>query len=169
MAPDYAPRPAAGPGRMANRQDLSDGRHAGPGTTPITGAPTVGTGAPYGQRAELEQLQRQAPTATGAPPRAGAPSPSSFPELAPASQDAPLPPLAPVPDQVLAAYDPAAVQHLLEMLPDVQEVAAQPDAGPAITEFAELLAEIALAVTPRTPPPAWIGPSPERAGPVGGG
>lgn len=81
--PDVKPRPPAGPGRLANRQDLSQ-----PGPQPVR----VPTGLPYGQRQAMEQAQASVPApalraapAPAPPPQAGtqrAQGPGRIPTLA---------------------------------------------------------------------------------------
>lgn len=157
QAPDYRPRPAPGPGAAANRQDMSDGRHAGPGSTPISGAPTppvTGTGGPYGQRQELQQLAGGAPMRPPAPGRGGSPAPVMPPGLSgPDEIEAPLPLLPPVPPEAMAAYSPADIRGLEQLLPILRRMAMQPDAGAAIQDLFDLTGEIILHANTPTPPP----------------
>lgn len=156
QAPDYAPRPAPGPGAAANRSDMSDGRHAGPGTTPISGAPTppvTGTGGAYGQRQELRQLAAGAPMRPGAPPGGGGGAPIMPPELVgPGEVEPSLPLMAPLPPAAMAAYTPADIRGLEQLLPTLRVLAMQPDASEAILDLFDLVGEVVLhGNTPREP------------------
>ncbi len=167
-APDYRPRPAAGAGAAANRQDLTDGRHAGVGQTDVTGAPTppvTGTGGAYGQRQELTQLAGGTPMAG----RRGSPVPGSSPPPSgggPDQADEPvLPPLATMPDGVTAAYTDADVQQLELLLPYLHQMAAQPDASDGVRELFNLAGEVVVNHQAATQPvPQPLGPAPEWSG-----
>ena len=168
-APDYAPRPPAGPGALANRQDLTMGTGAQPGTAPITGAPTppvTGTGGDYGQRKELQSLaggapmagrgrgaptaSRAIPTGTGSGADQGEPEPT-------------LPPLATMPEGMTAVYTPDDVRELEQWLPVLHLMASQPDATDFVKEMFHQAGEVVLANQQAgMTPPTMLGPAPDR-------
>ena len=168
-APDYAPRPPAGPGAMANRQDLSSGAGAQPGTAPITGAPTTpvtGTGGAYGQRQELQNLAAGAPmtAARGRGAGASAPRPSSNSGLPALGDEEPtLGPLSPMPNGITATYSPDDVRELEQLLPILHMMAAQPDASDGVRELFNLAGEVVLNNQDvGTAVPTPLGPAPDR-------
>lgn len=153
---------------MANRADLTDGRHAGVGQTAITGAPTppaTGTGGAYGQRQELQGLLGGAPAAGRGRAAAGAPSPQGggTPPLGvPEDQQPTLPPLATMPQGVTATYTDADIQELEQMLPVLHLMAAQPDASDGVRELFNLAGEVVLNHQQASAPiPTPLGAAPE--------
>jgi hypothetical protein len=160
--PDYRPR-VPGIGAASTRTDMTTGSGLGPKSTPITGAPTTGVEAPYGQRSELLGLQQGAPLSRGgAPPRAGGTvSPSQLPTIEAGNEEPVLPPLPPIQPSVLDAYGAADMDAVMEWLPDLHELASLPDATEGIRTLAEVMSEIALHLHSReVPPAAYMGPRP---------
>jgi hypothetical protein len=148
---------------MANRQDMTTGSGLGPKNTALTGAPTTGVEAPYGQRSELLGLQQGAPLSRGggAPRPGGTASPSQLPTVEAGDEEPMLPPLAPVQPSVLDAYGQADADAVMEWLPDLHELASLPDATEGIRTLAEVMSEIALHLHSRdVPPAAYMGPRP---------
>ncbi len=175
QAPDYAPRPPAGPGAMANRQDMTTGatrQQTGMNRHPAV--PVTGNDGPYGQRTQLEQLAGGAARAgvapPGRPPAAGrgAKAPPGLLDQLGGGQEQEefLPPVAPLAGDAFAAYDPAMLRQLEQLLPIFTQMAADPSAGPEVALLAQLAADVIMhnQEVLAAPPPTWLGPAPERQG-----